>query len=364
MRAWAKGWAAITPALGVVAMLHPVIGTAEVPPPPPRLTAPPALAPQQASPAPSTAPRTATPGLSTLPADAPASRWAADVERLDEDVRLRLLTPNGPAASFVRAAQDKADIASQVRYLTAARSAAPQDKLYLAALAAACLTPTQPVLDDCAAVDRLADWARRDDDNGLPSILLANRARQHAEADAMVAHLTEAATKPRFDDYWGQGALVFWDYFRALPLPFDPAAKAVAALTYAVEQPAPWQGAMQSLCANPRERANEALREACASVGEALARRSTTWSGRVIGVTLAYRNAATPAARARVEATRADATGLNARCDDERRRRFAGLESPDPAARERAIEAADAWMRAGASDGEVGGCEKLLGVAR
>jgi hypothetical protein len=304
---------------------------------------------------------TALQGLAPQPAS-PPSRWAGDVERLDEDVRLRLLTPSGPVANFIRGAQDKTDIASQVEHYASARTNAPQEMLYLAALAGACLVPTQPVLRDCAAVDRLADWARRDEDNGMPSILLANRARQHGEHDAMVAHLAEAAGKPRFDDYWGRGVLAFWDWFRALPLPFDPAAKAVAALTYAVEQPVPWQGAIQGLCANPRERANEPLRKACVDVGNALARNGATWSARVIGITIASRNATTAAAQP-VEAARARTTGENARCDDERRTRFAGLESADPAVRARALEAGDQWVRLTAQYGEVAACERLLRTA-
>jgi hypothetical protein len=302
--------------------------------------------------------------LQTLPPSAapaaPPSRWAADIERLDEDVRLRLLTPRDPVANFVRGAQDKADIASQVEHFTLARTNAPQEKLYLAALAGACLVPTQPVLADCAAVDRLADWARRDEDNGMPSILLANRARQHGEHEAMVAHLAEAAGKPRFDDYWARGVLVFWDWFRALPLPYDPAAKAVAALTYAVEQPVPWQAAMQGLCANPRERANDALRQACVDVGNALAGRGATWSARVIGLTVASRNGAGPGGAAGAESARARSAADNARCDDERRTRFAGLESADPAVRARALEAGDQWVRLAAQSGEVAACERLL----
>lgn len=288
------------------------------------------------------------------------SRWAADLERIDEDVRLRLLTPNDPRGNYIRGALDKTDIASQVAHLAVARSTAPQEKLYLAALAAACLTPTQPTLPDCDAVDRLADWARRDEDNGVPAILLANRARQHGETDAMVAHLAEAAEKPRFDEYWGRGVLAFWDYFRAAPLPFDPAAKAVAALTYATEQPVPWPTAMQAMCATGRDRASDALRSACANLGNALAARASTWAGRLTGVAVALRNTPDPAAQSRIEASRTDSNGLRARCDDARRSHFDGLESPDAAVRTRELAAADAWVRAQADAGEIGACERLM----
>jgi len=57
------------------------------------------------------------------PAATAPSRWAADFDRIDEDVRLRLLTPSDPRANWVRASLDKTDIASQVSHYTAARVA-------------------------------------------------------------------------------------------------------------------------------------------------------------------------------------------------------------------------------------------------
>ena len=291
---------------------------------------------------------------------APApSRWAADFDRIDEDARLRLLTPSDPRANFVRASLDKTDIASQVSHYAAARVAAPQEKLYQASLAMACLTPTHPVLAECDAVDRLADWARRDEDNGVPAILLADRARRRGERDKMLEHLADAADKPRFDEYWGQGALVLWDWFRDARLDYDPAARAFAALEYASELPVTWPTAVQGLCANPREPGVEAVRAACARLGDALARRAATWTGRLVGVTLAYRNAADPQAQARAEASRAGVNRLRARCADARRLRENGIEAADPALRTREIAASEGWIRAQASYGEVGACERL-----
>ena len=155
-----------------------------------------------------------TPSGTPEPGSAVPSRWAADLERIDEDARLKLLTPSDPRADWVRGVLDHADIASQVVHFTRARTAAPQEKLYLASLAAACVQPTQPVLPDCAAMDRLADWARRDEDNGVPDIVLADRARRRGEADTMLAHLDEAAGKARFDEYWGRGVITTWEWFK------------------------------------------------------------------------------------------------------------------------------------------------------
>ncbi len=292
------------------------------------------------------------------------SRWAADLDRLDEEARLALLTPNDPRANFVRAVLDHADIASQVAHLAAARNQAPQEPLYVAALAAACVQPTQPVLPDCERVDRLADWARRDEDNGVPEIVLSDRARRRGETDQMIAHLNEAAGKARFEEYWGRGMLVAWDYFRASPLAYDAAAKAVAAVTYAGEQPLIWPTALQGVCVNPRQPSTDALRAACARLGQALADRSRTWSGRLIGIALLARSTPDAGGRRQVDERRVALDRTRARCDDRRRARFDGLEAGDPPTRAQALAAADAWIRAQAQYGEVGACEQLAGRGR
>ena len=294
------------------------------------------------------------------PGSAAPSRWAADLERLDEEIRLKLLTPSDPRGNWMRGVLDHGDIASQVAHFARARTAAPQEKLYLASLAGACLQRTQPVLPDCESVDRLADWARRDDDNGVPDIVLADRARQRGESDKMLAHLDEAAGKARFDEYWGRGVVAVWDWMKDGSLGYDPAAKAVAAVDYAGDQPLVWPTALQGVCANARQPAADALRASCARVGRALAERSTTWSGRLIGI--AIETGATPDAAARkpVDERRSALNRVRARCDDARRARFEALESSDPARRQAALAATDAWVRAQAAVGEVAACERLV----
>jgi hypothetical protein len=293
------------------------------------------------------------------PAVAQPSRWSADFERIDDEVRLALLTPGDPRGNWVRASLDKTDIASQATHYTAARTAMPQDKLYLASLANACLTPTLPVLPECDAVDRLADWARRDEDNGIPVILLADRSRRRGERDMMLAYLNEAADRPRFDDYWAQGALALWDYFRDSKLPYDPAARAFAALEYASELPVTWPTALQNTCVSPREPLPDAVRTACARVGDALAARASSWTGRLVGVVLSSRNPGDAQGKARSDESRANTNRLRARCEDARRNRVDGIESADPARRARDLAAIDDWIRAQARYGEVGACERL-----
>ncbi|HEY1326076.1 MAG TPA: hypothetical protein VGI14_04000 [Casimicrobiaceae bacterium] len=298
--------------------------------------------------------------MSDAPASAP-SRWAAELERIDDDLRLRLLTPSDARSNWIRASLDKTDIQSQVTHFAAARTEAPQESLYLASLAAACLQPTQPTLPECDQMDRLADWARRDEDNGVPSILLAERARQRREIDTMVAHLTEAASKPRFEEYWGRGVLAFWDYLRALPAGYDPAAKAVAAVGYGTAQQVLWPDAVQAMCVNTREVAVETVRAACAELGRALSQRGSSWTARYIGVAVEYRNAGDATARARVESTRTNLAAVRARCNDAMLSRFGGLESADPAVRARDLTFGDQWIRAQAQYGEVGACERMYG---
>ena len=287
------------------------------------------------------------------------SRWSADFERIDDEVRLALLTPSDPRANWVRASLDKTDIASQATHYTAARTAMPQDKLYLASLANACFTPTVPVLPECDAVDRLADWARRDEDNGVPSILLADRARRRGERDKMIDYLNEAAERPRFEDYWAQGALALWDYFRDSRLPYDPAARAFAALEYASELTVLWPTALQNTCVSPRDPLPDAVRAACGRLGEALAARASTWTGRLIGIVLGVRNTAGAEGKIKAQERRIGVDRVRARCEDARRMRLDGIESADAATRARDLAAIDEWMRAQARYGEVGACERL-----
>ncbi len=98
-----------------------------------------------------------------------------------------MLTANDPRSNWIAGQLDRGDIEAQVRHFAAARVAAPDNRLYLASLATACLEPVQPRLPECDGVDRLADWATRDMDNGWPTLLLAERARKHKNPEAMLA---------------------------------------------------------------------------------------------------------------------------------------------------------------------------------
>jgi hypothetical protein len=329
-----------------------------LPPPPPAAPAPaPAPAPTQRPPA-GGSERAAT----VRDDDAQPSRWQADLDRLDADLRLRLLTANDPRTDWLAAELDTTDVESQVRHYAAARTAAPAERLYLASLGVACLQPVRPTLPPCDAVDRLADWARRDSDNGVPSLLLAGRARQRGEADAAAGFVEEAAGAPRFDDYWSQGTKRWWDYLRPLNVAVDPAAKAEAAANYGSTRDFAWAAPLRAVCADPGQRV-ERMRSACASLGQALMARGASFALRRAGARLAELNAATPAARTAAQARNARLLTMSARCAQLQPDFVGALESPEPSVRARGVEQFAAWASAQADLGEVAACERVLATA-
>ena len=214
-----------------------------------------------------------------LRADAPSSRWQVQVDSLDEAFRSRMLTANDPRSNWIAGQLDQGDIQSQVRHFAVARVAAPDNKLYLATLANACMQPVRPPLPQCEAVDRLADWATRDRDNGWPSLLLADRARQHGNTESMLAYLQQAAAQPRFVEYWEAGSLEIWEAVRAMPVDGEQAAKLELAVMYAMARSLTWPNAARATCMGSAER-TAAVRAACAELGAAMRERGSTWMSR------------------------------------------------------------------------------------
>ena len=288
------------------------------------------------------------------------SRWQSDLNQLDADLRLRLLTADAPPGAWLAGELDKTDIASQVRHYADARTLAPQERLYQASLAAACLVPVRPhVLAPCDAVDRLADWARRDGDNGVPAVLLADRARLRGEPDSAASYVEEAAGLPRFDDYWSRGALQWWNYLQPLALPYDSAVKAKAAANYAASRELPWAASLHGLCIEQPGARSERMKTACARLGDALMTRAATFALRRAGAEIADANATDPAARAAAQSSRARILSATANCSQAQPDFPAALESPDAAIRARGVEEFGTWASAQARDGEVGACQRL-----
>jgi len=293
------------------------------------------------------------------PAAPVPSRWAADVARLDAELQMRALVIDDPRGHWVAAHFDATDPAARVRHYAAARVAAPRENLYVASLAVACQQPVQPSLPECDAMDRLADWATRDVDNGVPLLLLATKAARRGNDDAAIANLEQAAARPRMDDYGGCGALVFWDYLMAMPSDVDRAAKAEAAAAYAADQPQSTSTAIAGACG--ASAIPETRRAACAKAGAALAERATTFAARAAGAAIAERAATDPAAAARTRKLQASNDALRARCAALDLDIQQAAVSADPAVRARALAAWDAGVRAKAAQGEVAACAQRAG---
>ena len=301
-------------------------------------------------------------GLEVREGDATPSRWQSDLERLDSDLRLRLLTANEPRIDWLAGDIDSADVESQVRHYAAARIAAPGERLYLASLGIACLHPVRPTLAPCDAVDRLADWARRDTDNGVPSLLLAGRARQRGQSDAVASYIEQAAGAPRFDDYWSQHSQRWWDYLRAVDVGIDAAAKAAAAAKYGSMNDLAWAQPLRIVCAEGSARPDR-LRDACANLGQALMARGASFALRRAGARIAEINAPDAAARSAAQARGARILAMTARCTQLQPDFATALESPQPATRARGVEDFTAWANAQAQLGEVASCERVLAAA-
>jgi len=291
------------------------------------------------------------------PAPATPSRWQQEQDALDQALRARVLVSTEPREMWVAGQLDSTDPWAQVAVLARARTQAPGEKVFIASLAIACLAPLQPLPDECDATDRLADWATRDEDNGVPALLLADRARRRNNAAAMVAYLEEVATLPRFDDYRNRAALILWEALRAVPGAADPAARAELAASYAAARAPYAAGQMQSLCRDAQKFADE-VRRACAAAGNAVAQRASTWSLRVAGARLAERSAAPGAAYDSAQRQLADVQRRAFECAEAGNAIAQGLESPDAAVRARAVSQWEARLAEEAKAGEVAACGK------
>ncbi len=297
------------------------------------------------------------------PPDAKPSRWQPEMDRLDDAFRARLVVANDPRSQWIAGQLDRGDIQSQVSDFAKARVASPGNKLYLATLATACMEITVPRLPECEAVDRLADWATRDTDNGWPSLLLADRARQHRTPDSMLAHLQSAAAQPRFVEYWEAGSLEIWEGVRAMPIDGEEAAKMELAVTYAMPRSLTWTNAARATCDGSAQR-SEAVRAACAQVGAAMRERGSTWMTRLIGARLVRANVDSTDAKTVADQALAAVRSQVAACARATGAILDGLEAADAASRARAVAEWDRWLRREAMVGEARACEERVAPPR
>jgi len=287
------------------------------------------------------------------------SRWQDQVDRLDEAYRGRMLTANDPRSNWIAGQLDRGDIEAQVRHFAAARIAAPDNRLYLASLATACLEPVQPRLPECESVDRLADWATRDTSNGWPALLLADRARKHRNPDGMLAFLQQAAGQPQFVEYWEAGSLEFWEAVRAIPLEAEEAAKLELAVMYAMTRSLAWPDAARATCMGSAQRVKE-VRSACAQLGAAMRERGSTWMSRLLGARMVAANAESADALAAADTRVGSVRAQIAACSRSTGSILDGLEADDQATRAKSVAEWDRWLRREAAVGEARACAERL----
>ncbi|MFO1395895.1 MAG: hypothetical protein U1F48_02405 [Burkholderiales bacterium] len=287
------------------------------------------------------------------PAPAPPSRWQAERDAMDGALRAAGLAANEPRSQWLAGRLGGDDPVAQVANFARARQAAPGDKLYLSSLAVACLAPVQPLPDECQAIDRLADWATRDADNGVPSLLMAERARRRNNVASEVAFLEEAAQRPRFDDYSSAAAVAIWEAVRTLP-GGDPAAKAELAASYGLLREPYAVSQLAGLCRDPARTADN-VRAACYAAGNAVAQRGATWALRIAGARLAERSAM-PADHAKAQAQLADVQRRALDCAEAGNGVAAALESADAGVRAKAVAQWEARLAQDARVGEAAAC--------
>ena len=287
----------------------------------------------------------------TEPSSSPPSRWQQDKEQLDS--AHAIARADGDRSAWIvgfRPARHRRSGGARAARMRRRAIRRPRELLYLTSLAVACLEPVQPRYPECDTTDRLADWATRDIDNGIPMLLLADRARQRNNATAVVAFLEEAALRPRFDDYSNRGTLLLWEEVRALPGSTEPAARAELAAAYGAAQPSSTGRAMQALCRDAAK-ATEGMRSACTAAGTAAAQRAATWSLRAAGARMAERNAEAGAAQTAAAQLLSDIQHRAFECAEAGNPVALALESTDPAARARAV---GQWEQRIAQDARVG----------
>jgi len=274
---------------------------------------------------------------------------------LDQALRARVLVASDPRDLWIAGQLDTVDPWAQVAALGQARTRAPNEKLFVASLAMACSQSLQPLPADCDATDRLADWAIRDADNGVPVLLLADRARRRNNPEAMLAFLEEAVTRPRFDDYRDRGVVLLWEALRALPGTSEPAARAELAAAYGARQSYAAQQ-IEAMCRG-EQRFSDSIRLACSTAGSAAAQRAASWPLRVAGARLAERTAAAGAAQTNAQTQLTNVQRRAFDCADAITQSSQSLESADASVRARAVSQWEARLARQAQVGEVAACE-------
>ena len=228
-------------------------------------------------------------------AGAPCRRAGRDLARLDEEVRLKLLSPSTRVAQLdARRRSTTATSRRRSAHFAARASPRRSEKLYLASLAVACLQR------DAAGAARVrlgrsgspTGRARRRQRRAATSARRRARA-QRGDSDKMLAHLDAGGRQGTLRRVLrARGVVTVWDWrqgWRASPTIRRP--RRCAAVDYAGDQPLVWPTALAGRAARTRaSRRQTRCAPACARVGRALAERARRGAAALIGI--AVRDAA------------------------------------------------------------------------
>jgi hypothetical protein len=302
-------------------------------------------------------------GLEVREGDATPSRWQSDLERLDSDLRLRLLTANEPRIDW---------LAGRYRF-GGCRVAGPAITPRHASQhpANGCIS-RHSALRACSRCDQRLRRAMLSTGSPIGRGAIPTTAFRHCSSPAargsvdspMPSRATSSRQRdaPRFDDYWSQHSQRWWDYLRAVDVGIDAAAKAEAAAKYGSMNDLAWAQPLRIVCAEGSARPDR-LRDACANLGQALMARGASFALRRAGARIAEINAPDAAARSAAQARGARLLAMTARCTQLQPDFATALESPQPATRARGVEDFTAWANAQAQLGEVASCERVLAAA-
>ena len=202
------------------------------------------------------------------------SRWAARPRAHRRGAaRCACSSPTDPRDHWMRgAARHDRSIAVAGRVTTPrARIAAPQrEALPRVARDGVPAADCSPLLPECDAIDRLADWATRDEDNGVPDAAARrSRAPARQRATRCSRYLDEAAGAAALRRLLERGALVVWECAarRCPARPIRPRAPSSRRRLRRRAAAARGQRRSQGMCRDARKPRPTTLRAACARGG-------------------------------------------------------------------------------------------------
>ena len=287
----------------------------------------------------------------------------AAFERIDRALRDRVATAVDADALFVRGLQATMDPGARIADYAAAWRLRPGDLLLLSSLADACMLRAVPTWADCASLDPSSRFASRDPDNAVAWVLLAERARQRGDSPGMREQLAHAAGRTRFDSYRERGGEAVLRVLAAVPAlasepetPFAAAALGTLRADVAANEAA-------TMCQRGAPGVGEDVEGSCRRLARTMAERADTWSGRLVGLAIAWSWAPDEDERRRISAERDSVAAQSLSCNGAKLALIEGL-NRDAGSRESARRIQASAIEDARTLGEPAVCAKLVARAK